>query len=263
MALQILTNLALVCACTFIYGLQRLLYGPLRPIEIEQLSEKAWYAVLDTLLAMPSLRDDVGGWLLAIFVLLLAGKVWGWIGEGRVDILEQQPPQNPRLFHVRLSASLMLSVAFDALMFNYCLRTVMDDPKPGMMVIFTFEFAILTIFSLFTASRYILALVEARILCAQTQAKLEERKAEIRAERQSLQQAAGAGETPTLPREEDVDENDVDVPGWEEKRRWLFALELATGMYSMCGTGPQEWALTRAHQTSLRLSSTPYSSPFR
>lgn len=216
------------------YGLQRLFYGPLRPVEVEQLSEKAWYAVLDTLLAMPSLRDDVGGWMLAIFVLLLGGKVWGWIGEGRVDILEQQPPQNPRLFHARLSSSLLVSVAFDAYMFQYCLWTVLDNPRPGMMVIFTFEFAIQTIFSLFTLSRYVLALVDAHILQKQTKAKIEERKAEIRAERERLQQEQANAEDETtaaqqtLPQEEDIDENEIDVPGWEEKRRWLFGLELAT-----------------------------------
>ena len=228
-----------MCATTFIYGLQRLFYGPLRQIEIEQLTDKAWYAVLDTLLAMPSLSHDVSGWMLAIFVLLLAGKVWGWIGEGRVDILEQQPPQNPRLFHARLSSSLVVSVIFDACMLQYCIKTVRDNPRPGMMVIFTFEFAILTIFSLFSFSRYILALVEMRILKQQTEQKIEERKAEIRAERERIQQEmpeAGNGNTIAsggLPSEEDVDENEIDVPGWEEKRRWLFGLELATGWYSV------------------------------
>ena len=224
----ILTNLALVCTVSFIYGLQRLLYGPLRPIEIEQLSEKAWYAVLDTLLAMPSLRDDVGGWLLATFVLLLAGKVWGWIGEGRVDILEQQPPANPRLFHIRLCTSLLVSIAFAGGMFRYSLQNVLEDPRPGMMVIFTFEFAIQTIFALFTFSRYLLALMEIRVVQLQTKAKIEERKAEIREERERLQREAAEGETPTLPSEDDIDENEIDVPGWEEKRRYLFGLELAT-----------------------------------
>lgn len=229
----ILTNLALVCACTFIYGLQRIFYGPLRQIEIEQLTEKAWYAVLDTLLAMPSLSHDVSGWMLAIFVLLLAGKVWGWIGEGRVDILEQQPPQNPRVFHARLSSSLIVSVIFDVCLLQYCIKTVRDDPRPGMMVIFTFEFAILTIFSLFTLSRYVLALVEARILQTQTEQKIEERRSEIRAERERIQQeqaqVGSTGQTaPELPSDDDIDENEIDVPGWEEKRRWLFGLELAT-----------------------------------
>jgi len=189
---------------------------------------------------MPSLSHDASGWMLAVFVLLLAAKVWGWIGEGRVDILEQQPPQRPRLFHARLSSSLILSIVFDACMLQYCIKTVRDNPRPGMMVIFTFEFAILTIFSLFTFSRYILALMEARILKIQTQQKIEERKAEIRAERersrQQYAQAAASEDAPSAapadaPLDEEVDENEIDVPGWEEKRRWLFGLELATGVY--------------------------------
>lgn len=249
---QILTNLALVTACSFIYGLQRLFYGPLRPIEIEHLSEKAWYAVLDTLLAMPSLRDEVGGWMLAVFVLLLAGKVWSWIGEGRVDILEQQPPQNPRLFHARLASSLLVSTAFSAAMLRYCIATVKDDPRPGMMVIFTFEFAILLIFSLFTLLRYVLALTEARVLKQQTKAKMDERRAEIRAERERLEReregSTDPESLPPLPSEEDVDENEIDVPGWEEKRRWLFGLELATGQSFLLRSGPPRLTMRRLHQ---------------
>ncbi|KAK6397429.1 hypothetical protein LTR65_006404 [Meristemomyces frigidus] len=232
--LLILTNLLLVTACSFMYALQRLLYGPLRPIEMEQLSEKAWYAVLDTLLAMPSFREDVGGWLLTMFVLLLAGKVWGWIGEGRVDVLEQQPPANPRLFHARLATSLILSVAFDLFMLDYCVETVMADPRPGMMVIFTFEFAVLSIFSLFTLSRYCLSLTQTRIETEQMKEAIETRKSEIRAERIAARQNETADGRPapaSAPADDepiDVDENEVDIPGWEDKRRYLFALELFT-----------------------------------
>ncbi|TKA24253.1 hypothetical protein B0A50_06017 [Salinomyces thailandicus] len=231
--LLILTNLCLVAACSFMYGLQRLLYGRLRPIEIEQLSEKAWYAVLDTLLAMPSFREEVGGWLLIMFVLLLAGKVWGWIGEGRVDILEQQPPANPKLFHARLATSLVVSVAFDMYMLNYCVETVMADPRPGMMVIFTFEFAVLAVFSTFTLARYCLALIQTRIETKQMQEAIEARKDEVRAERVAARQneTEEGRPTPASPPDDEpieVDENEVDVPGWEDKRRYLFALELFT-----------------------------------
>ena len=209
---------------------------------------------------MPSLSHDVSAFMLAIFVLLLAAKVWGWIGEGRVDILEQQPPQNPRTFHARLSSSLIVSVIFDACMLQYCIKTVRDNPRPGMMVIFTFEFAILTIFSLFTLSRYILALVEARILKQQTEQKIEERRAEIRAEREQLEQETADGEaSAALPSEDDIDENEIDVPGWEEKRRWLFGLELATGVYYVYATRLTP-LLTRL-QISSNSSSTPSSSP--
>lgn len=227
----ILTNLLLVTACWFMYGLQRALYGQLRPIEVEQLSEKAWYAVLDTLLAMPSFREDVGGWLLTMFALLLAGKVWGWIAEGRVDILEQQPPANPRLFHARLATSLIVSVVFDLLILRYCINTVITDPRPGMMVIFTFEFAILSIFSLFTLARYLLSVADTQIQKRQTIAAIEARKEEIRAEREEARRSAAAAGEPALEEDEEpieVDENEVDVPGWEEKRRYLFALEVFT-----------------------------------
>jgi E3 ubiquitin-protein ligase synoviolin len=231
----IMTNLLLVTACWALFGLQRLLYGPLRPIEIEQLSEKAWYAVLDTLLAMPSFREDVGGWLLTMFVLLLAGKVWGWIAEGRVDILEQQPPADPRWFHARLATSLLVSVGFDLAMFNYCVNTVIHDPRPGMMVIFTFEFAILSIFSLFTLCRYLLSVAESQVQKQQTVLAIEARKQEIREERAAARQSEateGEGNTTGAAAEDEepieVDENEVDVPGWEEKRRYLFALEVLT-----------------------------------
>ncbi|KXS99717.1 hypothetical protein AC579_7159 [Pseudocercospora musae] len=237
--LLILTNLLLILSCAFLYGLQRVLYGRLRPIEIEQLSEKAWYAVLDTLLAMPSFREDVGGQLLLMFVLLLAGKVWGWIGEGRVDVLEQgQMPtvgHAARLFHGRLATSLIISVLFSFGMLKYCVDAVVDDPRPGMMVIFTFEFAVQCIFSTFTLARYGLSLVEMSVVKKQTAAAIEARKSEIKSEREAAKALARQEEReePTFEDEIDVDENEVDVPGWEEKRRWLFGLELFTDMIKL------------------------------
>ena len=65
--IQILTNLVFLTACTFLLGLQKLLFGPLRPIEIEQLYEKAWFAVTETCLAMTIFRGEIGGWFLVMF----------------------------------------------------------------------------------------------------------------------------------------------------------------------------------------------------
>ncbi|KAI9707411.1 MAG: E3 ubiquitin-protein ligase hrd1 [Candelina mexicana] len=219
-------------------GLQRLFYGPLRPIEVEQLYEKAWFAVTETCLAMTIFREEVGGWFLVMFISLLIGKVWGWIGEGRVEILEQQPPANPRLFHARLSFSLFVSMAFDTYMLNYSVRTVLRQARPNMMVMFAFEFAVLTIASSSTAARYIISLVETLIINKQTMAKLEERRAERRAAREQTHNtepteavvpgtSASTQPTPSTE-EENVDESDIDVPGWEEKGRWIFYLDLAT-----------------------------------
>lgn len=181
---------------------------------------------------MTIFRGQLGAWFLVMFISLLVGKVWGWIGEGRVEFLEQQPPANPRLFHIRLALSLVLSVLFDSFMLHYCVIFVLEQAKADMMVMFGFEFAILIILSTSTAARYGIALVEIYITRQQVKAKMEERRAEIRAARvEAIREHArnGASAPPTdLPDENDVNELEIDVPGWEEKGRWVFYLDLLT-----------------------------------
>lgn len=215
-------------------GLQRLLFGPLRPSEIEQLYEKSWYAVTETCLAMTIFRDEVGGWFLVMFVSLLIGKVWGWIGEGRVEILEQQPPADPRLFHVRLSLSLILSSLFEILMFQYSVQTVLLQARPNMMVMFAFEFAVLTVTSLSTAARYLISLHESSLIRNQ----ISRRRAQLSQHLQNTQEAAPEpGPSDRLSGVGSPQENldglnnnvDIDVPGWEDKGRWVFYLDLITG----------------------------------
>ena len=214
-------------------ALQRLLYGPLRPIEIEQLYEKAWFAITETCLAMTIFRDEVGAWFLVMLVALLIGKVWGWIGDGRVEVLEQQPPANPALFHARLSFSLLLSMFFDIAMLRYAVHTVLQMARPNMMVMFAFEFAVLTVASSSTTARYVISLMEAYVTGKQMQLKIEERRAEIRAEREIQQRGRGEGsDVPAVTEpndaEIDIDELDIDVPGWEDKGQWIFYLDLVT-----------------------------------
>ena len=231
---QVLTNVALLGVCTGMLGLQRLFYGPLRPIEVEQLYEKAWFAITETCLAMTIFREEVGGWFLVMFVCLLIGKVWGWIGEGRVEILEQQPPSNPRLFHARLSVSLIISTLFDIFMLRYSINTVLRHARPNMMVMFAFEFAVLTITSMSTAARYTISLHEASVISHQ----IKDRRAQMRREREENQAQSATANQERAPEsqggapamEDDIDSLDVDVPGWEEKGRWVFYLDLVTGM---------------------------------
>ena len=235
---QILTNLALLGVAGFMIGLQRLFFGTLRPIEVEQLYEKAWFAITETCLAMTIFREEVGAYFLVMFVSLLIGKVWGWIGEGRVEILEQQPPANPRLFHLRLSSSLLISALFDLYMLLYSVSTVLQQARPNMMVVFAFEFAVLHVTSLSTAARYTVSLYEASVIKNQTKLRREQIRHERAQERARAQQEAARsdGQEPATSSsadtstEDDVDSLDIEVPGWEGKGRWMFYLDLATGM---------------------------------
>ncbi|KAI0197396.1 hypothetical protein EV127DRAFT_465983 [Xylaria flabelliformis] len=236
LSLMILINLVLLVYASFVWGLQRLCYGPLRPVEIEQLYEKAWFAVTETCLAMTIFREEVGAWFLVMFTALVTGKVWEWIGEGRVEVLEQQPPANPRLFHTRLSISLLLSVAYDAWLLWYAVHTVIQQARPNMMVMFLFEFAILATCSSRTASRYILSLIEGDIVKKQTRTRLEERRRLVREQRNDILRRresddaaeAEAARQEELPDEEDIDEMDIEVPGWESKGHWILSLDLLT-----------------------------------
>ncbi|KIW56164.1 hypothetical protein PV05_04844 [Exophiala xenobiotica] len=251
--LMILTNLLFVVACTFLLGLQKLLYGNLRPIEIEQLYEKAWFAVTETCLAMTVFRGELGLPFLAMFFALLTGKVWGWIGEGRVEVLEQQPPRNPRLFHTRLALSLGLSVAFDLTMLEYVVKQVMRMARPDMMVMFGFEFAVLSIMSMSTALRYAVNLLEIGIVREQKRQRIEQIKRErvhaavtefqeSQAQQATPTDASETTPTPTLQTleqvrreafDQPVDENEVEVEGWEDKGRYMFYLNLATDFFKL------------------------------
>jgi len=218
------------------YLLQRICFGPLRATEIEQLYEKAWFAVTETCLAMTVFRDEVGAFFLVMFTALVTGKVWGWIGEGRVEVLEQQPPANPRLFHTRLVISLFISIAYDIWLLTYTVRAVIQQARPTMMVMFLFEFAVLTISSLHTASRYIFSLVEQQAIKRQTRQRLEERRRRIREQRAEIlrrrdAEGASTADNEPLPDENDIDEMDIEVPGWENKGQWVLILDLLAGWY--------------------------------
>ncbi|KAK3953937.1 hypothetical protein QBC32DRAFT_337560 [Pseudoneurospora amorphoporcata] len=238
LSLVVLANLILVLYGAFMYGLQRLCFGPLRPVEIEQLYERAWFAVTETCLAMTIFREEVGPFFLFMFTALVTGKVWGWIGEGRVDIFEQQPPANPRLFHTRLSVSLLLSMAYDVWMLKYCVDTVVQQARPTMMVMFLFEFAVQTVTSTQTGVRYLFSMWEQHITRVQTRNGLEQRKRQIRERRAEIlrrrEQGDAEAENEELPNEDDVEEMDIEVPGWDAKGLYILSLDLVSDFLKLC-----------------------------
>ena len=112
------------------------------------------------------------------------------------------------------------------------------------MVMFLFEFAILTTSSYSTAFRYSISLIEAKIIRKQTHDRILERRREVREEREEIirQRTAAAAESgegretapaqAPLPSEDDVDEMDIEVPGWESKGQWVLTLDLISGQSS-------------------------------
>ncbi|KAI5810053.1 RING finger protein [Peziza echinospora] len=218
--LMILTNFSLLCAFLLAHVLQRILYGPLRDLEVESLYEKAWYAVTETCLAMTIFRGEWNVRFVVCFAGLLFAKGFCWLSAGRVEMMEQTPPANPRLFHTRLVASLVLLIASDVAMVYYAVSDILEAAKPGMMVMFAFEFAILLIAALSTAGRYGLSITEKVIVQKQATARRLAREAERAA-------AVAQGTEAELLQNDDEGEDDFDLV-WEEKGTWMFYLELGT-----------------------------------
>src|SRR5690606_25576526 len=125
------------------------------------------------------------------------------------------------------------------LLLQYSIGTVVQQARPNMMVMFLFEFAVLTTSSLRTNARYILNLIDSRTIAVQTKTRLAERREEVRNERDVMlrqrEDDIAAGREPTVseedvPNPDDISEMDIEVPGWEAKGQWVLTLELIVGM---------------------------------
>jgi E3 ubiquitin-protein ligase synoviolin len=178
---------------------------------------------------MSIFRDEFGPWWLSMFFLLFMGKVWGWLIDGRIEVLEQQTPDNPLLFHSRLITATLIYNAASFNMFLYCLDEVVYQARPGVMIMFVFEFAIISIGAIASTSKYGLWVYEQYVVKKQEQARREELRREAREAR------AAAGEDGQQTEEEEVEEDeidfhDLDLPGWEAKGTWIFCLDIVTGM---------------------------------
>ncbi|TPX37914.1 hypothetical protein SeLEV6574_g07828 [Synchytrium endobioticum] len=139
LCLMILCNLGLYTTIIFGTAAQRLFFGDLRPLEVEHLYEKSWFAVTETCLAMTIFRDDFDVRFISLFVVLLLVKMFHWLSQDRVDFMEQTP-NLPFFFHLRITAL-------------NC---------PSMMIIFGFEYTILLTMVISTSVKYLLHTIDLR-----------------------------------------------------------------------------------------------------
>ncbi|EPS37122.1 hypothetical protein H072_9253 [Dactylellina haptotyla CBS 200.50] len=227
--LMILTNFGFFMTLMFGKMIQKIFYGPLRPTEVEHLYEKAWYAITETCLAMTIFRDEFHSGFIAMFTILLFVKCFHWLANDRVDFMEQTPPARPYLFHARLASSLFLLFTIDFLLCRHCVLTLMDLPKPNMLVMFAFEFAILLVNCSSTIGKYLIGITE-RIITARKTRQLRERR------RRQLQRRVDRGDISeeemrdTLLEEEET--GDV-IGAWESKSSWGFNLDIATDLLKL------------------------------
>ncbi|ODQ50776.1 hypothetical protein SAICODRAFT_168950 [Saitoella complicata NRRL Y-17804] len=160
--LIVLANFALCLTLAITHGLQLLLFGPLRLIERERLYERGWYALTETCLAMTVFREEFDVRFIVCFVCLLIAKAGIWLCEDRVDYMEQMPYGSlPWYFHARMGAALSLLLTTSVTFVHHAFGSTLVH-GPNMMIMFAFEFGIVTGQAAVNVAKYTLNILDLR-----------------------------------------------------------------------------------------------------
>ncbi|KFY98167.1 hypothetical protein V498_01633 [Pseudogymnoascus sp. VKM F-4517 (FW-2822)] len=273
--IMILANVLLLYALVLILGLQSLLYGPLSPLESDILFEKLLGTATEMILAALFLKLKIDGSFVVIFVGLLAGKTWSWIGEGRIKAHEQEPLAAMQLSSARFPVALLLSLLFSIYMVFYTIKIMGSSVELAMKRTFSFEFVCLTISSTTTITRYALILIQSYIAENQRRRTLQDRqgKREPAGEREEFQALLGRQYSRLDDTAErindsvmmlDHDQLDTESPSWYEDCRWYSYLDLIADstqlttyliylMVSLAFYGPPVHVIRRLFITALNL----------
>ncbi|KTW28472.1 hypothetical protein T552_01732 [Pneumocystis carinii B80] len=156
--LIVLMNMGLFLATIIGKVIQRIFFGPLRAIEIEHLYERAWYSITETCLAMTIFRNSFDTRSIIVFIVLIFLKTFHWLCFDRLEFARQSETILLRQ-HARIVISIVFLLIIDIIMTNFSINTILHE-KPSMMLMFAFEFAILTSTIIGAGIKYIFNLID-------------------------------------------------------------------------------------------------------
>lgn len=87
---------------------------------------------------------DVDTELLWLFTALLAGRMWLWVGEWRVESLHQARMTQTRTYFCVLTG-LVLSLLFEIFMLGYIFYAALRTDNAKLVTMFSFEHAVLSV----------------------------------------------------------------------------------------------------------------------
>ena len=140
--------------------IQNIWFGRLRALEVEHLYERSWFAVMDTCLALTMFRDGFDLLFVLRFGTLLFSKTFHWIIGDRVDFMDQAIDHN-YVFHLKMSSIIFLFLMLDVGMLVSAVNHTLIM-GPTMLIIFGFEYILLTSTMLAIIAKYILQTIDSR-----------------------------------------------------------------------------------------------------
>ncbi|KAG4305401.1 hypothetical protein PORY_000957 [Pneumocystis oryctolagi] len=156
--LMVLMNMSLFLVAILGKLIQMIFFGPLRATEVEHLYERTWYSITETCLAMTIFRNNFDTVSIIVFVILIFLKTFHWLCLDRLEFTQQSENTIWR-FHTRIIISIISLLIFDIIMTRFSVYTVLHQ-KPDMMLMFAFEFAILTSTIIGAAVKYTFNLID-------------------------------------------------------------------------------------------------------
>jgi len=160
-SIVVLVNFALVL--TLILGriTKSIFLGRLRDAEREIVYDNVRYAIPETCVALTIFHEELNIRVFGLFTILLFSKVFHWLSHCRVEHVEQADALS-RLTHVRLVALIFVLLFSDAFVLGVCTYLCVQN-GPSVLILFGFEYAILSITVLATLVRYVLHLIDLQV----------------------------------------------------------------------------------------------------
>lgn len=140
--------------------IKNVLFGALRPIELDHLHEYGWMTVSESFLAMTIFRNEFDSKFALVFAGLILCKGFHWILRDRVEYMEQAI-RLPEQFHVKILAALYMLAVTD---FTAVILSVAEvaESGPSMFILVANEFALMLVTLSSVATRYTLNLNDIR-----------------------------------------------------------------------------------------------------
>ena len=160
-SLVVLCNEALMVTILLGHLLKRLFFGRLREAEVEHLHERSWYAITETCLAMTIFREEFNVRFVGLFTGLLFSKIFHWLVQDRIAFMEQTPAVSLRT-HARMLTLMLGLFVLDACALHGAVSHTLTR-GPSVMLLFGFEYLILTSSVSSTFGKYALHMNDVRL----------------------------------------------------------------------------------------------------
>mmetsp|Transcript_7409 Transcript_7409/g.11066 ORF Transcript_7409/g.11066 Transcript_7409/m.11066 type:complete len:458 (+) Transcript_7409:32-1405(+) len=151
-------------------SLKTIFLNVLRDVEVEMLNENIRFAITETCLAMTIFREEINLTVIGFFSILLFSKAFHWLSKARLEHIEQTNDMTVSM-HIRLLSLQILLIGSDLGLFHWSVMKQLHN-KPSVLILFAFEYAILSTSAISSLIKYILHLIDRHIVEGYWHAKI-------------------------------------------------------------------------------------------